>query len=39
MLDKKRNALGPWWQLLPAGGVCAYFALYVVAAALYPGGS
>ena len=39
MLDKKRNALGPWWQLLPAGGICAYFALYVVAAALYPGGS
>ena len=38
MLNKK-SPPGPWWLLLPAGGMGLFAVLYGVAAALYPGGS
>ncbi|MFD1469798.1 hypothetical protein ACFQ48_16335 [Hymenobacter caeli] len=38
MLNEKRPP-GPWWRLLPAGGMGLFAVLYGVAAALYPGGS
>ncbi|WP_223651097.1 hypothetical protein [Hymenobacter psoromatis] len=39
MFNKKRPLLNSWWQLLPAGGMALFVALYALAAALYPGGS